>query len=173
MAATRRRLLLEAAKRLEPLHLGLARETYRDAFCAALTAGRLAIRGGMLEVAEAARAVPSAPQPPRAPDLLLDGLAVLTTEGYAAGAPILKRALSAFRDEEVSAEEGLRWLPLACRMAHDVWDDESWHALSARLIELAREAGALAVLPVALRAGMAIQAARRRVRRGRLDGAGG
>ena len=149
-------LLLNAARRLEPLHLGLARDAYRDAFCAALTAGRLAIRGGMLEVAAAARALPSAPQP-HAPDLLLDGLAVLATEGYAAGAPILGRALTAFRAEEVRTEQGLRWLPLACRASHDVWDDESWYLLSARLMELAREAGALAVLPVALRLGAGIQ----------------
>ncbi len=149
-------LLLKAAKRLEPLHLGLARDAYRDAFGAALTAGRLAIRGRMLEVAAAARALPSAPQP-HAPDLLLDGLAVLAAEGYAAGAPILGRALTAFRAGEVRAEEGLRWLPLACRVSHDVWDDESWYLLSARLMELAREAGALAVLPLALRLGAGIK----------------
>ncbi len=111
----------------------------------------------MREVGAAALAAPSAPRSPRAPDLLLDGLAVLTTEGYAAGAPILRRALTAFRNEEILTAEGLRWLPLACRVAHDVWDDESWHALSARLIGLAREAGALAVLPVALRSGVAGQ----------------
>ncbi len=81
----------------------------------------------------------------------------MTSEGYATGAPILAKALSALRHEEVSAEEGLRWMPLACRMANDVWDDDSWHALSARLIELAREAGALTVLPVALLQGMTIQ----------------
>jgi DNA-binding CsgD family transcriptional regulator len=150
-------LLLMAGKRLEPLHLGLARDAYRDAFRAALTAGRLAIRGGMPEVAAVARAVPSALRSPRAPDLLLDGLAVLTTEGYAAGAPILRRALTAFRHEEVLTEEGLRWLPLACRVSHDVWDDESWYVLSARLIDLARAAGALAVLPVALRSGVGSQ----------------
>jgi DNA-binding CsgD family transcriptional regulator/tetratricopeptide (TPR) repeat protein len=150
-------LLLKAAKRLEPLHLGLARDAYRDAFCAALTAGRLATRAGMPEVAAVARAVPSAPRPPRAPDLLLDGLAVMTTEGYAAGAPILRRALTAFRSKEACPEEGLRWLPLACRVSHDVWDDESWSALSARLIELAREAGALTVLSAALRSGVGSQ----------------
>ena len=48
-------------------------------------------------------------------------------------------------------------MPLACQMANDVWDDDSWYALSTRLIELAREAGALAVLPVALLLGMTIQ----------------
>ena len=149
-------LLLGAAKRLEPLHLGLARDAYRDAFGAALTAGRLATRGGMLEVAAAARALPSAPQP-HAPDLLLDGLAVLATEGYAAGVPVLGRALTAFRNEELSTEQGLCWLPLACRVSHEVWDDESCYLLSARLVKLAREAGALAVLPVALRLGAGIQ----------------
>jgi DNA-binding CsgD family transcriptional regulator len=111
----------------------------------------------MLEVAEAARATGPTSQPPRACDLLLDGLAVVTSEGYATGAPILAKALSALRHEEVSVEEGLRWMPLACRLANDVWDDDSWHALSARLIELARGAGALTVLPVALLQGMMIQ----------------
>ena len=148
--------LLKAAKRLEPLHPGLARETYRDAFGAALTAGRLASFGGIPEVAAAALAAPPAPQPPHGPDLLLDGLAVLTTKGYAAGAPMLRRALSLWHDAEVPAAEGFRWLPLACRMSHDVWDDQSWSALTARLIGLARQAGALRVLPAALLSGLAL-----------------
>ena len=101
-------LLLKAAKRLEPLDLGLARETYRDALFAAPMAGRLASRGGVLEVAQAVRAAPPAPQPLRAPDLLLDGMAVLITEGYAAGTPILARALAAFRRDKLSTEEGFR-----------------------------------------------------------------
>jgi DNA-binding CsgD family transcriptional regulator len=42
-------------------------------------------------------------------------------------------------------------------MAHDVWDDESWHVLSARLIELARDAGALSVLPIGLSLRFAIE----------------
>src|SRR5262249_39854365 len=84
-------LLLPAAWRLAPLDAGLARETYRDAFDAALVAGRLAADAGMPEVAQAALAAPTAPQPPSAADLLLDGLAVLTTRGYAAGAPMIKR----------------------------------------------------------------------------------
>ena len=142
-------LLLKAANRLEPLHAGLAREAYRDAFSAVLTAGRLAVRGGLLEVAEAVRAAPQAPQPPGGCDLLLDGLAVLITEGHAAGTPMLRRALKAFRDG-ASTDEGFRWLPLACSMSRKVWDDESWYTLSARLIEHARRAGALTVLPAAL-----------------------
>ena len=123
--------LLTAAKRLEPLHSGLAREAYRDAFQAALTCGRLATSAGMVEVAKAAR-MAAAPEPARASDLLLDGLAVLTVEGYDAGTPVLQQAFRAFRDAEDSGPD-LRWLPLACRMTRAVWDDESWHALSARL----------------------------------------
>jgi ATP/maltotriose-dependent transcriptional regulator MalT len=108
-------------------------------------------------VAAALLAAPPAPQPPHGPDLLLDGLAVLTTRGYAAGAPMLRRALSVWPDAEVPAVEGFRWLLLACRMSHDVWDDQSWSALTARLIGLARHAGALRVLPAALLSGLALQ----------------
>jgi DNA-binding CsgD family transcriptional regulator/tetratricopeptide (TPR) repeat protein len=143
-------LLLDAAKRLERLDVRLARETYLDALSAAVFAHRLATGGGVLEVAEAARAAPRLSQPARAPDLLLDGWVLLITEGYDAGAPLLKRALSAFRSESISWAEGIRWLWLACHAAFELWDDESWHVLSVRLVELARDAGALTELPVAL-----------------------
>ena len=149
-------LLLKAASRLEPVDAWLAREAYRDAFIAALTAGRLATGDGMLQAAEAARGAPQVPEPARATDLLLDGLAVLIAEGPAAGAPLVKRALGAFRSQGVPVEEALRWLPLACRMSRDAWDDDGWHVLSARLIELARQAGALTVLPAALLEGVAV-----------------
>ncbi len=92
-------LLLKAARQFEPLDPRLARETYLDALAAATFAGRLALGGGMREVAEAARAAPPPPEPARGPDLLLDGLALLVTEGYAAGAPVLRRAVSAFRGD--------------------------------------------------------------------------
>src|ERR1700727_2569750 len=143
-------LLLQAAKRLEPLDIGLARVTYLEALSAAISAGRLGARDGVRTTADAARRAPPSPRPQRAPDLLLDGLAVLHTEGYAAGAPMLKRALRAFRSDELSSDEGIRWLWLACRTAMDLWDYESWFVLSDRQIQLARDAGALTVLPLAL-----------------------
>jgi len=142
--------LLRAAKRLEPLDLRLARETYLEALSAAIFAGRLATGGGVLEVAEAARAAPPAPHPPRAADLLLDGLALLVTEAYPAGAAMLKRVLAALRGDEVSREEEIRLLWVACHIAHDLWDYDTWHALSIRFVQVARDAGALTVLPVAL-----------------------
>ena len=146
-------LLLAAAKRLESLDATLARETYLDAFSAALFAGRLARGGDVREVAEAVLAADwgdSTRRSPRAYDLLLDGLAVLTMKGYAAAATTLKRALAAFRDEPMSEEDALRWLWLACRIARALGDDASWDELTHRQVQLARNAGALSLLPIAL-----------------------
>ena len=112
-------------------------------------AGRLGDGPGVREAAEAARAAPPAPQPPRATDLLLDGLATRFTEGYAAGVPPLRRALDAFRACEGSTARDARWLWLACRLAQDLWDDELWHELATRGVRVARETGALRVLPIA------------------------
>jgi DNA-binding CsgD family transcriptional regulator/tetratricopeptide (TPR) repeat protein len=143
-------LLLKAAKRLESLDAKLARETYLDALFAAVVVHHLASGGGLVEVAEAARATRPSSQPSRAPDLLLDGWVLLITKGCRAGTPMLKRALSAFRSESISKDEEIRWLWLACHTAYELWDDEAWHALSVRLVELARDAGALTELPIAL-----------------------
>jgi len=143
-------LLLEAAKRLEPLDVRLARDTYLDALSAAMFAGRLAIPGGgVLEVARAASSAAQPSQEPLAPDLLLDGLAAHFTDGYSTGLPILRRAISAFGSSISDAEE-LRWLWLACIAALHLWDDESWDLLSARFVRLARRTGALGELPLAL-----------------------
>ncbi len=78
-------LLLDAARRLEPLDAGMARETHLEAIAAAMFAGRLAGKPDIHELAEAAQAAPPAGQPERAIDLLLDGLATRFTEGYATG----------------------------------------------------------------------------------------
>jgi DNA-binding CsgD family transcriptional regulator len=57
--------------------------------------------------------------------------------------------VSAFRGTDISGEEELRWLWLASRVAWMVWDYDSWDILSARLVRLARDAGALTALPIA------------------------
>jgi regulatory LuxR family protein len=91
----------------------MARAMYLDALPTAVFTGRLAVGGGAREVAEAARWAPASPQPAAGPDLLLDGLALLITEGYTAGTPVLKRALQAFRSEPVSDAEAMPWAWLA------------------------------------------------------------
>jgi DNA-binding CsgD family transcriptional regulator len=153
-------LLLAAAKRLEPLNAGVARETFLEALAAAIFAGRLGSGCGALEVAEAARAAPPAPQPARTIDLLLDGLASRFTDGYAAGVLPLRQALHAVSREEGHSEDHIHWLWLACRIAPDLWEDETWHELATRQLQLARDAGALSVLPLAAtyRAGVHVHA---------------
>jgi DNA-binding CsgD family transcriptional regulator len=143
-------LLLNAAKQLEPLDATLARETYLEALMAAQFAGRFA-GNAAVDIAQAACAAPPSLSP-RAPDLLLDGLAVMITEGHAAAAPLLKRALNAFRDGDIAATGGFRWLWLAQEIAIELWDHDAWRELAAREIHLVREAGALTVLPLALSA---------------------
>ena len=102
-------LLLAAARRLEPLDLDLARETYLEAWGAAMFAGRLADGANVVDVSRAASAAARRADPPRPSDLLLDGLARLITEGRAAAAPTLERAVGAFAGDGISAEAGLRW----------------------------------------------------------------
>ena len=142
-------LLLEAARRLESLDATLARETYLEAFAAALSADRLTRGGDVREIAAAVLAA-DWERSTRATDLLLDGLALLAREGYVAGAPALKVALRAFRDEPLPEEDELRWLWLACRIARALADAGAWDELTARHLELARRAGAFSALPVAL-----------------------
>ena len=148
------RLLLTAARELEPLDAGQARDAYLDALTAALFAGRLGGDTGAVEVARAVRAAP--PHSGRPQDLLLDGYAVVITDGYAAGAALLKQAVHVFRTADMSRRDGIRWLWLAGHAAHVLWDDESWEELSSRHVALARQTGALAMLPLALAARVAV-----------------
>jgi DNA-binding CsgD family transcriptional regulator len=143
-------LLRDAAERLVPLDVRLARETYLEAFAAAIYAGRANRGHGVSEIADAALAAPPAPRPPRAIDRLLDGLATRYAAGYPAGLPVLERALREFRRDHGPDGDDVRWLWLACLVAQDICDDETWHALACRQVRLARDVGALNVLPIAL-----------------------
>jgi DNA-binding CsgD family transcriptional regulator len=148
-------MLLDAARQLEALDPASARETYLEALGAAMYSGRLYAESGVRKAAEAVRAAPAAQQAPRSIDLVLDGMAKRFTEGPAAGAPPLRRALEAFRNEALDGhEEVMRWL-LLCPVVQsltvfELWDDDAFHALATRAERLAREAGALTMLPVTL-----------------------
>jgi DNA-binding CsgD family transcriptional regulator len=153
-------LLLEAARRLDPLDAAMARETYLEAMASAMFAGRLGTGPDEREVAKAAREPDRAPAPgapgtpgtpgaPGAAGRLLGALVTRFTEGYAASVAPLSRALRAFDGPDGGGADR-RWLWLACRLAQDLWDDELWHALATRGVRLARETGALNLLPNAL-----------------------
>jgi DNA-binding CsgD family transcriptional regulator len=143
-------LMLRAARELEAVDPQLARLTYLEVFTAVLHAGRLVRDTGLREVSEAVLAGPAAPEPPRPPDLVVDGLAIRYTEGYAAAAPVLKASLNEFRRVTDLRSEGARWFFQASWVAGDLWDDDTGTLLSGRQLEMVREAGALAVLPPAL-----------------------
>ena len=118
-------LLLRIADRLASFDGELAREAFLEALDAALSARRNGSRGGLVLVADAARRGPSANTPPRAVDLLLEGLITRVSEGYRSGVSSLGCALRAFGEAEYAVED-LRWLRLAFRIAMELWDDEGW-----------------------------------------------
>jgi DNA-binding CsgD family transcriptional regulator len=148
------RLLLSAARRFEPLNADLAREAHLESLGAAMWASDLGNPGGLREAAEAARAAPPGPDPPRVVDVLLDAFALRLTEGYAAAAPTLTRALELVLAPDVTNDDVSRGHWLAGRAnditALELWDAESWHALAARQVQFARDAGALVQLQFAL-----------------------
>jgi len=156
------RLLLDAAVRLAPRDGQLARRAYLDAFMAALLTGG---RGGTgwQEVGRAAAAAPPPPGQRQVDDLLLEGLTAQATDGYQAGLPPLRAALrflaqgTADRQLDGAAGGGpgvpsvgrVSILWLACRIAMNLWDDESLVTLAGRMVDAARGTGTLHELPSA------------------------
>jgi DNA-binding CsgD family transcriptional regulator len=143
-------LLLQAAQRLQGLDDELARRTYLEALVAAIYAGRLAHGKDVQEIAHAARSASSGPSGPESlahPQLLLRGLAIRLTDGYAAAAPVLKEALRHYRAQP----QQLDWLGVSYNIvAMDLWDDEAWFELASGEVQLARASGTLSWLPFAL-----------------------
>ena len=136
-------LLLKAARRLQPLDVGLATQAYLTAWSAASLAGHLAGATDLLEVSRAARALPPAGASPGPASLILDGLARLVTDGPAAAAPPLRQAVGLFTANNLSSEE-LRWGTIATTV---LWDDAAGHAIMTRQVQLDRAVGALNYLP--------------------------
>ena len=83
-------------------------------------AGDLGRPGGVREAAEAARAAPPGPDPPRPVDVLLDAFALRLTEGYAAAAAALTRAFELLVTLDAGAGEARRWLGLASERASNL-----------------------------------------------------
>ncbi|RDH76051.1 helix-turn-helix transcriptional regulator [Mycolicibacterium moriokaense] len=137
-------LLLAAAERLRDLDPALARETYLEALMAAAIVGRLSTA---VAVAEAARNAPAVSGPPRAVDLLLDGTVVRLTEGYVAAAPLLKRAITAYLDDDKEGTADPRWHLIALRVLLERFEEANYNALSRRQLEILTATGELTALP--------------------------
>ena len=143
-------MLLAAARMLAPLDPALARQTYLQAFDAATITGTAGVEPGL---AETAGVLGAAPEPQAPADLLLSGLVTAHTGGYECGAPMLREALNAFRDNVFPValvRSGGDWLALAARTAVALFEDELAIELADRHVRQAREAGVLATLPTAL-----------------------
>lgn len=145
-------LLLETAKRLDDLDPELARETYFEALTAAVLAGRLASGPdtNAMGVAGAARHASTADMPPRMVDLMLEALVARVTDGYVAGAPLLKHAIGEFLREDNNDAIDLRWYDMAARICLDLFDHDALDRITDRQLERLRAAGVLALLPVGL-----------------------
>jgi DNA-binding CsgD family transcriptional regulator len=146
-------LLLSAAARLGPLDPWVAREAHFEALGAAIWSGIVEGPGGVRDAARAARRAPPAPEAQRAVDVVLDAIALRLTEGHAAAAPLMARALQRFVGTDTADAD--RWLWLAGSRINDVvalelWDADAWHELASRQVAVARDTGALAHLQFTL-----------------------
>ncbi|WP_329000400.1 AAA family ATPase [Kribbella sp. NBC_00709] len=149
-------MLLSVARRLEPLDLELARDTYLHALVAAQYAGRFGATSGpdgisaLTGASQAARAAPTTVRH-RKHDVLLDSVAVLFSDGYPAVVPLAREAVRLYSSPDgTSDQDDLRWLFHAELMAVDLWDDEGWDALAVRHLGIARGLGDLNELLLAL-----------------------
>ena len=101
-------LFLRAASQLAPFDPALSREIYLEAIQEAIYAGHLGNQDGLRNAAQAARSAPEAARPPRAIDLLLDGMVTRFTAGGAAGACALKTAVAAFAGKRTARSQKWR-----------------------------------------------------------------
>ena len=151
------RLLQSAAERFESLCAESSREARLRALDAAmwLAGPDGQDRSSILETAIAAGAGPPSPQPPRAVDVLLDAFVARFTDGYAAAAPLLNRAIEMLLTADVDAGQFDSWPPItrskmSATLAAEVWDAQSWYALALRETQFARKTGAPIHLQFAL-----------------------
>ncbi len=159
--------LLQAAKILEGVDADLARDTFLEALQATFFAGRIRGRDARLDVAAAAQAArPAPPARGDVADLLLDGFAARLAGEPATGAALLHAAIAALRRDALGPDERLRWLLLGCAAAGDLLDDDGLFVLARRWVQIARDAGALSALPLAL-----VFLARSELLNGRFDAA--
>ncbi|MFF4761562.1 ATP-binding protein [Streptomyces sp. NPDC001292] len=142
-------LLLKAAGRLRPLDLDLARETYLNAWFAAMFAGGLATGGSLRDVSEAARELPASECPDPA-ERVLDALSLVIAEGPEAAKEALRRATGIFTDTDLSDEEVLRWGWFAYAAAVGRWDHHAWRSILQQVSVVMRRAGAFDLLPIVL-----------------------
>jgi DNA-binding CsgD family transcriptional regulator len=142
-------LLFEAAMGFRDLDVRLARETLLECFESAYWAAQLTTGTTMVDVAEAARALPAPEGDETVANLLLTGYTERLTTGFPAAVPWWRRAAEA-HPGELERERRLHWEGLVWNVTGEMLDYEAHKATAGRWVAAARKQGALATLPVAL-----------------------
>jgi DNA-binding CsgD family transcriptional regulator len=142
-------LLLSAAVRLDAVGGGSTRDMYDRAMSAAIYAGRLSAGTDVCDVATAARASPTH-RPRSIRDLRIRTIAAFVIDGHATATPLALQLIEALRSREISSPDDVELLAGSANICSMVWDDEAWLELTTRALQLARDLGCLAALPVAL-----------------------
>jgi DNA-binding CsgD family transcriptional regulator len=143
-------LLLEAATRFVHLDIARVREILLEALAAAALAGRFAGPTGLPDVAAAVRALPRAHPGPHPLDGLVDALAVLYLDGFAAGVPAIRAALAGLTPDDLVAEDAIHWPYMVCHAANTAWDDAAWDSFTSAYLRLARGTGEISGLSYVL-----------------------
>jgi DNA-binding CsgD family transcriptional regulator len=143
---------LRASAVVAPFDVRRARGTLRHA----AEVGRLAAmysppNGSPADIASAVRHLPlDTDARPSAADLLLDGYAMLHLDGLAVAVPLLKRALAALAADDAEGPVPFQWLGMGCWVASSIADSEALESLATRLVNAARDQGALVQLSIGL-----------------------
>jgi DNA-binding CsgD family transcriptional regulator len=143
--------LLRAARELQPLDPDAARDSLLAALEAVLYGGWSSHKPLLAEIARSAGELPvidGADAP--ALDLLVKAYAQRASAGFAAAVPHFRRAINAFLAEDLGTDVVLQWSMLAINAASELADIDAVDSLATRWVRLARDAGALTVLPLAL-----------------------
>jgi DNA-binding CsgD family transcriptional regulator len=82
--------------------------------------------------------------------LVLRGASQMLTAGYPAGTELLRTAMISLRDLPQLEEADLPLLDWGYSIAKSFWDFVSWEVLACRFVRIARDSGALLMLPRAL-----------------------
>ncbi len=85
-------------------------------------------------------------------ELILRGWTQMLEQGYPAGTDLLREAVFALRVKPKLEESDLPLVSFSEGIARSIWDVDTWEALMRRGVELARDAGALSLLPRVLTA---------------------
>jgi ATP/maltotriose-dependent transcriptional regulator MalT len=81
---------------------------------------------------------------------MVRGMAQLVGHGFPAGTDLLRQGVAALREKESYDESDLSLLLFSAGITYVLWDLDAARVLDRRMVELARDSGALQKLPVAL-----------------------